>query len=106
MSGAQAQASRSDASRARLVAEKLRAQWRIVERVTVVPAADGVGYRATIHLNQTIVRGAIEQQGAGASPEALETAAERRARAIAECVERCNADLPAHEALRDYEVLA
>lgn len=92
--------------RERTIADALRAQWRLFERVTLNAAGGGEGFRATIHLNTTIVRGAAEQQGTSRSPD-MQTAAEaRRAQAIASCIERFNATLPPPERIRAFEVIA
>ena len=87
------------------IADSLRAQWRMFERVTLAPAGDGSGFHATIQLSRTIVRGAIEQQGLHTTPANLARAERRRARAISECVQRFNASRPPAERISDYEVI-
>lgn len=95
---------RRDHERQRALADALRAQWRLFGRVMLQPARDGEGFHATIYLDATIVRGAAEQQGTNRSPALMSQADERRARAIAECVEKFNATLPPAERIRGYRV--
>jgi hypothetical protein len=94
-----------DAEREGQVADALRAEWRMFERVSVRPREDGYGFKATIELNQALVRGSAEQQ---CHRPSLETAAKLEARrrdAIAACVDRVNEKLPAAESIRDFVVL-
>jgi hypothetical protein len=83
----------------------LRAEWRMIERVILRRSDDGCGYRASIQLNQTLVRGAAEQQGLGRSPAGLAAAEARRASALAACVQRINAGLAPADSIRGFQVL-
>ncbi len=87
------------------IAAALRAQWRLFDRVTVDAVAGGEGFYASIYLDQTIVRGAAEQQGTKHSPRLRSQFVERRAKAISECVERTNADLPPAKRICGYRVI-
>lgn len=104
MTGAQVVVER-DAERERRIAEALRAEWRMFERVSVRPCADGDGFEATILLNQTLVRGAAEQQGLPRSPASVTLVEARRRRAIASCVESLNRTLPRGDSIRGFEVI-
>jgi hypothetical protein len=100
-----AEACRSDLDRRKWIAAALRARWRMFERVSLAPDGDGEGFRATIYLNPTIVRGAAEQQGTIGRTALSSWAAERRQRAIRECVDAFNAELEPAERIRTYEVV-
>jgi hypothetical protein len=82
------------------VAEMLRREWRMFERVSLTLRPDGDGYDAAIELNQTLVQAAVEQQGLGGTPATMAAAEARRSRAIAECLERVNAKLPPASQIR------
>jgi hypothetical protein len=83
----------------------LRTEWRMIERVALRPCGDGCGFVATIHLHPALVRSADEQQGLRFSRAGAATARSRRIGAIADCVNRLNAELPPSESIRDFHVV-
>jgi hypothetical protein len=88
------------------IADALRAQWRLFERVSVQPHRDGFGLEATIHLNQTLLRGAAEQQCLRPTAATAEVLAARRREAIVDCLERLNRSLAPEERIRRFDVVA
>jgi hypothetical protein len=94
-----------DDRRHRQIADLLRLEWRMFERVSLKPCPDGHGFTATIFLDQMVVNGAAEQQGLRHSPAAMSAAESRRLNAIAECVARANARLTPADAIRDFRVV-
>jgi hypothetical protein len=94
-----------DGERACLLAESLRAEWRMFEEVSLVAAPDGTGFEAMIQLNPTLVRAAAEQQGLGLLPSNREVAEARRLRAVAECIERFNARSAGEGPIRSFRIV-
>lgn len=95
---------RHEQERQQSIADALCGQWRLFEHIALGRFVDGVGFHATIYLNETIIRGAAEQQGSNASPASLEAAEARRAKAISDCVKQFNATRTPTESIRDYIV--
>ena len=89
----------------RSIEDSLRAKWRMIDQVALRPCPDGHGFEAVIHLNQTLVRAAAEQQGMPLFPDSRGKAEARRRRAIAECVRGVNQTLPPAQAIRDFSVV-
>lgn len=87
------------------IADQLRAEWRMIEEVTLRPRPDGDGFNATIRLNAILVSGAAEQQGPNRCAACAATARSRRLAALSACVERLNERLPPAEAIRDFRVI-
>ncbi|HVO53234.1 MAG TPA: hypothetical protein VMT37_02365 [Solirubrobacterales bacterium] len=98
-------ASVTDERRERQISEALRAEWRLFERVSVAGCQDGNGFRVVITLNQTLLRGAAEQQCLHPSMATSELLEARRLSAITACVERVNAKLGPDHSIRDFVVL-
>ncbi|MEZ5077254.1 MAG: hypothetical protein R2725_07420 [Solirubrobacterales bacterium] len=86
------------------VADALRAQWRLFERVSVRRCGDGEGFVATTWLNATLVRGMAEQRCVNPSSATAAGLDARRLDAINACIERLNKTLPPEESIRGFVV--
>jgi hypothetical protein len=86
------------------VAAALRAQWRMIESVSLRPGPEGQGFEAELRLDPIVVKGSFEQQGYPRTPEAMTRAEARRRQALAACVERVNALLPSAERITGFTV--
>ena len=96
---------RHEAERERQVAEALRGQWRMFERVSVRRRRDGEGFEAMIELNPTLVRGSAEQRCDRPSAATTARLEAQRLDAIVACVDRANEQLSAPDSIRDFVVL-
>jgi len=95
----------SDLAREHLIAEALRAQWRMIERVSLTSSAAGSGFEAIVHLNRPLMRAAAEQQGLDYAAMSVPDRNPRLRAAISGCVERVNARLSPGESIRGLRIV-
>jgi hypothetical protein len=72
----------------------LRASWRMIDSVTVLPARGGEGVEADVRFDPIVAKGSLEQQGYPRTKAALARVEARRAAALEGCVRAVNEGLP------------
>lgn len=87
------------------IAAALRAEWRMIDSVTLRPCADEAGFEAALRLDPIVVKAALEQQGYPRTPEALRKIEMRRSAALGECVERVNRRLGPGAQIKSFSIL-
>jgi hypothetical protein len=88
------------------IATALRAQWRMIDSVTLRPRTEGPGLQANLRLDPIVVKGSLEQQGHPRTPDGLKRIEERRQAALEQCVEELNRRLPPVERIHSFSVSA
>lgn len=95
-----------DAGKSARIERALRREWPLIARVHLRPVPGGSRFEAAIELDPLLVRARAGQQGLRDRSYAAAAASPRVHAALATCVDRVNATLPAPERIVGWTVLS